>query len=324
VSLCDLDKDAVCGVKGARAFLDNIDHRDVNKPGRIDFSSIRTFHFDDPVILMTPPTTTSPNPAVLRVQFQTFPPGFKTWLATPYPYDVARTPESSSFVTFEKGVGANYFVGSTDLRGIDGFVKITLPERIGLGSRPWVFRQLQSTANGANPAISTTAQPHGLRGYVKTRMSLADNTALTFQLRLEADANPTTAHVPEQETVGYLAIDSGCSQTQAFGDNSNLAEGCGTRYGSLELGGKRYDFALGIYRSSTDPSTVESIQFGKVFQYAPVVLVDLQTSNEAKPLEIRTKTVTPKQYDFVVTSHELAPSPRLAEWVAWLAIGNFQ
>eukprot|EP00301_Raphidiophrys_heterophryoidea_P024759 c8140_g1_i1.p1 GENE.c8140_g1_i1~~c8140_g1_i1.p1 ORF type:complete len:506 (+),score=135.67 c8140_g1_i1:1-1518(+) len=304
-----------------RGFFGNstvVNHQDLGTVGRVVTTGYTT-----PVVFASPPTIHGGNPCVVRVQSLTT--SFRLWLAEHQKSDVWHTLETVQWLVLESGftLGCNLVVGKVTVNS-NAWQSVDLSGSSGpLGLRPWIFTTIQSTNNGASPSASKELPPPGLRGFVKTRLSLSENSATSFRIKLETNEGSVTQ--PTQETVGYLAINSGCTSTQTSGDNTNFTVTCATRYGTLSLGGVVYDYALGITNTKSSSMGQQIVNFGKTFKNVPILLANMQSSRGADPAELRTRLLSTTQYVFVVEEDQAkdVEVKHTREWVAWLALGSF-
>eukprot|EP00301_Raphidiophrys_heterophryoidea_P024627 c8063_g2_i1.p1 GENE.c8063_g2_i1~~c8063_g2_i1.p1 ORF type:complete len:730 (-),score=201.50 c8063_g2_i1:73-2229(-) len=312
--------DAAHGLVGSTSV---IDHRDLGNPGRISLLGL-PFTFLDQVVFVSPPSYNDVECVVPRIyqnvsSFSTKP-GFKLWLAENEKAEVYHGIESIGWVVLESAPGCNYFVGSTTIT--NNFIQVELPwgSDSYLGKRPWIFQMIQSTNNGADFDMHYDTRPTNIRGFVKTRMSLRDNSARLFQLKLETDRAATSQ--PVSELVAFLAIDSGCTQTQDKGDSTDFAVMCEKQYGTIVIGGLTFDYALGVAKTAASNMDTQYVSFGTIFSAPPVVLANMQTTLDPTPAEIRTKSISTTQFQFIIEEDKTVDSNvrHESEWVAWLAL----
>eukprot|EP00301_Raphidiophrys_heterophryoidea_P024626 c8063_g1_i1.p1 GENE.c8063_g1_i1~~c8063_g1_i1.p1 ORF type:complete len:719 (-),score=206.15 c8063_g1_i1:65-2188(-) len=306
--------DAAHGLVGSTSV---IDHRDLGNPGRISLLGL-PFTFLDQVVFVSPPSYNDHEPCVPRLQQSTdsTKPGYKLWLAENEKAEVYHGIESIGWVVLENGAGCGFYVGSATVTS--EFTTIDLPS--GLGNRPWVFTMIQSTNNGADSNMQYDTRPKNLRGFVKTRMSLRDNSARRFQLKLETDEASTVA--PSSELVGYLAIDSGCTRTQDKGDASDFSSTCPPDFGVVTLGGTEYDYGVGVVKTTKSQMATQAVGFAQRFGGVPVVLINMQTFADKTPAEIRTISVSQNGFEFIIEEDttKTKDTTHDSEWVAWLAL----
>jgi len=306
--------------RGGAGSASDVTNTDGNTPGRIELSSLICAPAS-PVVFASPPTASDSTEAVVRVEsFGTS--GFKLWLVESRACDMVHSKETVSWIVTEPGSGPNFEVGTVSLTRLFKPVATT---STGLGKRPWVFTLVQSSNNNAGPHGFTLGYlgGGGVRGYVKTRMTM-QSTGAGFNLKLEADAtNENSDTSLDAETVAYLAINSGCSRSQS-GDTDSFSSFCSTTFGSITIAGTTYKYALGIRSTKTYASSY-SVSFGKVFKSTPIVLANVQTYLDADPCEIRTTGISTRKFSFSVEHDKsvLFAPYHGPEWVAWLALGNY-
>jgi len=158
-------------------------------------------------------------------------------------------------------------------------------------------------------------------------MSLATNSPTTFQLFLEGDnAHRTDAVL---ESVGFLAVNSGCEKTQSDGDGSDFGTFCPSqKKGVLSIDGVSWDYVVGVVESSAGKENVNTVSYGSTFKSTPILFASLQTSKGVHATSLRIKDANDVAFFFVVQDDNSTPSSsdtnsHPAEWVAWLAIGTF-
>jgi len=303
-------------VKGALGLITSIDHQDLATPGRINFASL-PFSFSNPLVFIGPPSHNGPDACVARIKSNGS--GFKVWLAEAKNHDVWHTIESTSWLAIQSGQSTEgYSAGTITIKGSDGWKTVTLPAE--LGARPWVFQMVQSANNNADPNLQ--GQPNNLRGYVKTRMSLASNLGSSFKLLLQSCEGCAQ---PAEETVAYLAVNSGCSKGATDDNDASMPGSCPNKVGSITLGGKTYDTVTGVLRTVSGQQIVQTATFGRTFKEKPVVLANMQTQHGPNPSELRSVDVTTTQFKFIIDEDTNQDSERthIEELVAFFAIGTF-
>jgi len=313
VSPCADKVDAICYVRGLVGQLHYLTSEDKEEPGKIDLRDLG-FAFNRPVVLVAPPSFNGPTATVARIDRVDNPIGYKVWLAEPQISNVPHTYEYSSYLVLDEGFGANYYVGSIDVTGGDSYTTVQLPDSGTLGPRPWIFQFPQTSYNG--PSNETF-------GFVKTRMSLNGNSATSFDLLLESYEAERNSSLSEM--VGYLAMNSGCSETQVNGDATSFTNMCATQYGRMHLNGAWWDYALGITETVAGQNKPQVVSFGKTFKQTPVVFASMQTSRGRRSAELRTRDINKDAYYFIVEEDMTVKSlGHVSEWVAWLAIGHLR
>lgn len=218
--------------------------------------------------------------------------------------------EDSGFLVLEKGAGPEYLVGTFDLAGSDQNKVVSLTNPI-LGENPSVFVMIQSANNEANPSQSTSTLASGtINGYVRVRTIYSSVTDVKFLLETDNRA-PTSA---QTETVGYLAIKSGCTVS------AEGAPTCAEKVGSISVGGVKYDYILGRAKSAAAGQT-STVNFGKSFGDTPTILINIESTENGFSCGARLPDVEGSKFEIYIESETNDRLPAL--YFRYLAIGHF-
>eukprot|EP00301_Raphidiophrys_heterophryoidea_P003639 c11636_g1_i1.p1 GENE.c11636_g1_i1~~c11636_g1_i1.p1 ORF type:complete len:809 (-),score=153.67 c11636_g1_i1:167-2566(-) len=316
--------DAVCNVKGDLGLLHYLNYTDNYAPGHVDGSN-SAFAFKKGVLIAGPLSYNGKTASVIRVT-QITTQAFQAWFVEA-PDNSSTTTlhplEYSSFLLLDKGWGSNYYVGALAVSGHKQWTNLSLP-LAGLGKRPWIFPQIQTAKNGA-----FFPSNHPSNGFVKPRITLQGNSATKAQVLLESyEAYEGDL---EEEVVGYLAINSGCEQTQAQGDSSPLGDYCPkAQRGKISINGTEFDYVVGITETSAGVNNYTAVHFNPtngylVFKTPPLVFASMQTYRGSHSAEIRIWDISGAMF-FLVIEEDMSKGNSTGhtnEWVAWMAIGSF-
>jgi len=272
---------------------------------------------------MGPPTITDRAVAVPRIKATST--GFRLWLAQRLGAGNTHGRESLGYVMLDNNIISRDSRLQTGVLTLTSSSFTSLPVMMAenVGKRSWVFASIQSSNNGADPHLFMWSRPdrnNDVRGFVKVRASFGG------YLKLESDEKTMRRRSPSisSEIVAWMAVDAGCSTYWV--SSSNVESQCPDQSQTITIGDTTYDYIVGIRKSVPGKENTQTINFKRVFQSAPIMLAQIQTNNDADPCELRTRSITTSQYQYIIEEDKRYDREvrHASEWVAFMAIGKFR